>query len=38
MTVTDFETVVRLSKLYHMTHVSVHMSKENVHVVDMKPL
>jgi hypothetical protein len=38
MMVTDFETVVRVSKLYHMTHVSVRVSRENVHVIDMKTL
>jgi hypothetical protein len=38
LTLTDFETVIRLSKLYHMTRLSVHVCRENVHVTDMKTL
>lgn len=38
LTPTDFETIVRLSKLYHLMRVSVHVGRENVHVMDMKTL
>jgi len=34
LTPADFETVVRLSELYHLMRVSVHVGRGNVHVTD----